>query len=507
VTVNDPPTGRDGSGPGPGRRIAVVGGGIAGLAAALRLRDLAPAGTTITVYEQSGVLGGKLRTGTIAGSAVELGAEAFLTRDPAGGDSTAIRLARRVGLGEALVHPATGQAAIVIGGELRPVPGGTLVGVPGDLAQVAALARPDAERDRDDGYPVLGPEQDVAVGELVRRRLGDEVVDRLVDPMLGGVYAGRADLLSLVATMPALARTARVEHTLTGAVRAAQAANGPRVPGTPIFATVDGGVSRLVAAVADALTTEDGATTPDASGDPLAGPGRSIGRIRLDAAVRELVPTPTGWRLVIGPTRDPELVEVDAVVLALPARPAARLLAGIDAGVAERVGVLDYASMALITLALPVPELPDLSGLLVPATEGLLIKAATFFSIKWAHLRRPDGTALVRASVGRYGEEEQLQRPDAELVQAVHRELSALVGATALPAPIETHVQRWGGALPQYEPGHPSRVSAVRTALRARHPTLALAGAGYDGVGIPVCVRSGETAAEEIINALRGSTA
>ncbi|MEO3925758.1 protoporphyrinogen oxidase [Micromonosporaceae bacterium B7E4] len=479
-----------------GPRIAVVGGGITGLAAALRLRDRLPADAEITVYEQSGALGGKLRTGSLGGATVEFGAEAFLTRDPAGGDSAAVALARRVGLADALVHPAVGRAALAIGGELRPMPPGTLVGVPGDLAAVAPVARPAAEWDTDGGRPLLGPDEDPTVGELVRRRLGDEVVDRLVDPMLGGVYAGRADELSLAATMPGLARAARTEPTLTGAVRAAMAA-APRPAGSPVFATVSGGVSRLVAAAAEAARAE----------------------IRLNAAVRELLPVPGGWRLVIGPTRDPELVEVDAVVLALPARPAARLLGGVDVAVGALVGRLDYASVALVSLALPGP--PDgaaasdgaplsatsgavpgeLSGFLVPATEGTLVKAATFFTSKWAHLRRPDGMRLLRASVGRHGEEHLLQRADDELVSAVHRELSGLLG-TELPEPVDSHVQRWGGALPQYAPGHLDRVAAARAALRTAHPTLALAGAGYDGVGIPVCVRSGETAAEEIIKVL-----
>ncbi|MFG1829198.1 protoporphyrinogen oxidase [Micromonospora chersina] len=464
-------------------RVAIVGGGITGLAAAVRLRDRAPAGTEITVYEQSGRLGGKLRTGELAGGPVEFGAESFLVRDPAGGESAAVTLIRRLGLAASIVHPTVGQAALVVDGGLRPVPGGTLVGVPGDLDRVAAVAQPAAAADRDGGAPLLPPDADVSVGALVRDRLGDEVVDRLVDPMLGGVYAGRADDLSLVTTMPALARAARVEHTLVGAVRAAQAA-APRAPGAPVFGTLAGGLSTLV----EAAARESGAT------------------IRRDAAVRELHPTSTGWRLTVGPTRDPQFVEADAVLLAVPARPAARLLAGPAPEVAAAVGGLDYASVALVTMALPEPELPELSGFLVPATEGLLIKASTFFTTKWGHLRRPDGLALVRASVGRYGDETSLQLTDDDLVATVHRELSKVLG-TPLPTPVARHVQRWGGALPQYTPGHLGRVAAARTALRAAHPTLALAGAGYDGVGIPVCVRSGETAAEEIITALGGSAA
>ncbi|MEU7570628.1 protoporphyrinogen oxidase [Micromonospora sp. NPDC049240] len=462
-------------------RVAIVGGGITGLAAAVRLRDRAPAGTEITVYEQSGRLGGKLRTGELAGGPVEFGAESFLMRDPAGGESAAVVLARRLDLAAQLVHPTVGQAALLVDGGLRPVPGGTLVGVPGDLAKVAAVARPAADADRDAGRPLLAPGEDLAVGRLVRERLGDAVVDRLVDPMLGGVYAGRADDLSLVTTMPALARAARREHTLVGAVRAAQAA-APRAPGAPVFGTLAGGLSTLVEAAARA----SGAT------------------IRRDAAVRELRRTPDGWRLTVGPTREAEHVEVDAVLLAVPARPAARLLAGEAPEVAATVGALDYASVALVTLALPAPELPELSGFLVPAGEGLLIKAATFFTTKWGHLRRPDGLALVRASVGRYGDETSLQLTDDDLAATVRRELSAALGTT-LPDPVARHVQRWGGALPQYPPGHTGRVAGARTALRAAHPTLTLAGAGYDGVGIPVCVRSGETAAEEIITALGGS--
>ncbi|WP_434743366.1 protoporphyrinogen oxidase [Micromonospora sp. SH-82] len=462
-------------------RVAVVGGGIAGLAAAVRLRDRAPADTEITVYEQSGALGGKLRTGELAGQPVEFGAESFLVRDPAGGESAALTLVRRLGLAGQVVHPTVGRAAVAVDGGLRPIPGGTLVGVPGDLAAVATVARPDADADRDEGRPLLDPDVDVAVGALVRRRLGDEVVDRLVDPMLGGVYAGRADDLSLATTMPALAHAARTAHTLTGAVRAAQAA-APRAPGAPVFATVAGGLSRLVEAAAAA----SGAT------------------IRQHAAVRELTRVAGGWRLTVGPTREPEHVEVDAVVLAVPARPAARLLAPTDPDAATTVGALDYAGVALVTLVLPAPDLPELSGFLVPATEGLSIKASTFFTTKWGHLRRPDGSALLRASVGRYGDETQLHRPDADLAATAHREVSGVLGTT-LPDPVAGHVQRWGGALPQYTPGHLDRVAGVRAALRRAHPTLTLAGAGYDGVGIPVCVRSGETAADEIITALGGA--
>lgn len=469
-------------------KIAVVGGGVAGLAAALRLRELAPA-ADVVVIEQSDRVGGKLRTGQLAGVdgspiPVELGAENFLIRDTAaGGDSAPVRVARRLGLGPDLVHPASGTAALAVGGTLRPMPGGTLMGVPAQLDLPQDVAKLDADRDVDAGHPLLAPGQDVAVGALVRDRLGDQVVDRLVDPLLGGVYAGRADQLSLAATVPGLAAAATTEHTLTGAVRAAMAASAAHrpPPGGPVFATVAGGVERLVRAMAAQV------------------------QVRLGMPVRELRRTGHRWTLVLGPVPRPETVEADAVVLAVPARPAARLLAAAHPAAAAEVGVLDYASVALVAVALPATRLPELSGFLVPVGEGFDVKAVTFFSSKWAHLRRPDGTVLVRASLGRYGDEQVLQRDDDALVAAVLSELSTLLGHP-LPDPVDSLVQRWGGALPQYAPGHLDRVRRARSALRAAgsgSPPLALAGAAYDGVGIPACMRSGETAAEEIVTALR----
>jgi oxygen-dependent protoporphyrinogen oxidase len=453
-------------------RIVVIGGGISGLAAAHRLVER---GAEVVLVEQSSRLGGKIRTAEIAGGPVDLGAEAFALRDPQGRPSAAIELMNAVGLADSLAYPTIGKAALAVGGRLRPLPAGTLMGVPGDLDALDGVARTSAERDHDGGRPILGPDEDTAVGALVRRRLGDEVADRLVDPMLGGVYAGRADDLSLATTMPALAVTCRREHTLTGAVRAALAAR-PANSG-PIFGTIVGGLGRLVDAVTKLLGPVD---------------------IRLGLPVRSVAAAGAGWTVTIGSTREPETISADAVILATPAAPAARLLAGVEPGAGDLVGALDYASVALVTLALPEIDLPELSGLLVPATEGFAVKAATFFDRKWAHLRRP-GVTLVRASLGRYGDERVLQRDDAALVTLAHAELGRLLGRP-LPEPADARVQRWGGALPQYAPGHLDRVATARSGLPA---TVALAGAAYDGVGIPACVRSGATAADRVLEGLR----
>jgi oxygen-dependent protoporphyrinogen oxidase len=311
------------------------------------------------------------------------------------------------------------------------------------------------------------------VGELATRRLGAQLVERLVDPLLGGVYAGRAAGLSLRATIPALVEPLREHPSLVRAVRAAQDAAPPAAG--PVFATVAGGLSRLVAAVAEASGAE----------------------IRTGLPVRELRRTPGGWRLTVGPTRDPELLDADAVVLAVPARAAARLLGGVSPAAAAEIGAIDYASIALVTLVLPPTELPSGSGALIPATSGLATKAVTYVTQKWPS---DAGVTVVRASIGRYGEEAVLQRDDGELAALVHAELGAVLGRP-LPEPRATKVNRWGGALPQYAVGHLDRVRRARAAL-AGHPTLALAGAAYDGVGIPLCVGSGEAAADRVVAAL-----
>ncbi|HWG93694.1 MAG TPA: protoporphyrinogen oxidase [Mycobacteriales bacterium] len=450
-------------------RVAVVGGGIAGLAAAHAVRTARP-DVHVVVLEASAALGGKLRGSEVAGVVVDEGADSLLARVP-----DAVELARAVGLGDRLVPPATAGAGLWTRGRVRPLPTGTVLGVPADLRALArsgALPPADVARAALDlvlpGQPV---EEDVAVGALVARRLGRGVVDRLVDPLLGGVYAGRADALSLHATVPQLARTAATTPSL---VRAARAARPARPVEGPVFLGLVGGLGTLPPAVAAASGAE----------------------VRLGTTVRGLSRTPSGWRLELGSAASPEALDADAVVLAVPAAPAARLLRGVAPAAAAEVGVLDYASVALVTLVLDGPAPGTGSGYLVPAVEGRLTKAVTFTSRKWQHLA--GGPAVVRASVGRVGEEASLQRDDADLVATVVRELERAVGP--LPHVLGTRVTRWGGGLPQYAVGHLDRVRRARAALP---PGLALAGAAVDGVGVPACAGSGRRAGEAVLAHVR----
>lgn len=476
----------------PGRlRIAVVGGGIAGLAAAwFYSRDHPDA--QITVLEGGPRIGGKLAVSEVAGVPVDEGAEAILARRPEGVD-----LARAVGLDDDLVSPRPVSAGLWTRGKVRPLPAGTVMGVPGDLEALAAsgvLSAEGVEEVRREGrLPACDLDGDAAIGELVASRMGREVVDRLVEPLLGGVYAGHADQLSLAATVPQLVEPLRARGSLLGAVEEirgatgsgrATAGSGRATAGStgPVFAGLVGGVGRLAGAVGRALESAGVA-------------------IRTGAMVRELHRTASGWRLVVGPTRAPESVEADAVVLACPARPASRLLADACPAAAAELAEIGYASMALVTLAYPSAALPQSqdavgSGFLVPPAEGRTIKAATVLSAKWDWLRERAGeTTLVRCSIGRYGEEAILQREDSELVQAAGVDLADALGVTGRP--VEARVTRWGGALPQYTVGHRDRIDRIRTAVRGI-PGLAVCGAAYDGLGVAPTVASARAAADQV---------
>ncbi|MFH9727189.1 protoporphyrinogen oxidase [Streptomyces sp. NPDC017254] len=463
-----------------GPHVVVAGGGIAGLAAAHRL---AVAGHRVTLLEAGTRLGGKLLAGEIAGAPVDLGAESLLARRP-----EAVALARAVGLGDRLQVPATTTASVWSRGELVPMPKGHVMGVPGDAHAVEGLLSAEGVRriGLDAELPPTEIGEDIAIGAYVAARMGHEVVDRLVEPLLGGVYAGDAYRISMKAAVPALLEAARAHPTLTAAVRAVQRA-GAAVPadaagaatglGGSVFLGVEGGVGTLPGAVAEAIRAAGGEILTDA---PVTG-------LRRTGA--------TGWQVV---SRD-RVLTADAVVLATPAGPAAALLAPHAPAAAAGLDSVAYASMALVTLAFRRTDMPVLagSGFLVPPVDGHTIKASTFSSQKWRWVA--DGASdlfVLRTSVGRHGEEEQVDREDTDLVAASLKDLAAATGLAARP--VATTVTRWTGGLPQYPVGHLARVARVREAVAAL-PGLRVAGAAYDGVGIPACIASAHRAADEII--------
>ncbi|NGN94721.1 protoporphyrinogen oxidase [Nocardioides sp. KC13] len=437
-------------------RVIVIGAGIAGLTAA---RDLSSKGHRVTVLEASDRVGGKIRGEVVAGQLVDVGAEAMLNRRPEG-----VSLAREVGL--EVVHPTDAKSSIWSRGALRPIPR-SVMGVPLDLSALEKAGLLSEETlevvRREPTLPPAKTDEDISVGDFIASRFGDETADRLADPLLAGVYAGHARAISVKAAAPQLFMLAEKGSLL-------KAAAALPTSDVPVFAGIDGGMSRLPATLAEGLD------------------------IRLGTRVDTVTRTPQGFLVEHSLVETGGEVEAaDAVVVATPAPVAAKLLRSTAPSVARELSEIETASVAVVTFAFPdLPaELAGRSGFLVPPVEECAIKASTFSFAKWAWVGARGN--YLRTSIGRHGEPP--SDDDDRLIADSLAALADIAGITATPT--DVHVQRWTDALPQYPVGHLDRVARIRQGLRGV-PGLALAGASYDGVGIPATIGSAHRAAAEI---------
>ncbi|MCB5169343.1 protoporphyrinogen oxidase [Streptomyces bambusae] len=479
------------------RSVIVIGGGISGLAAAWELRGAAD----VTVLEGAPKTGGKLRTGTIAGVAVDEGAESLMALRP-----EAVELARAVGLGGSLCDPAQAPVTLWTRGALRPLPAGHVMGIPTDPAALAAtgILSPEgtARAAAEPHLPAPPLTGDVSVAAHLSARFGREAVDRLVEPLLGGIYAGRADALSLRAVMPRIAALAERGGALAPALRrggGAQGAGGGagRTAGAP---GAGGGPERGVGVQGSGRVPGRAVAVQGVVGGagrlPEAVARASRARVLTGTAARALERTAGGrWRVLATTADGPLTMEADAVVLAVPAYAAAELLRPHSPAAEEGLAGIPHASTAVITMAFArdrAPALPAGNGFLVPPVDGRVLKAASFLSNKWGWLRdaAPD-LFVLRASVGRIGDDV-LDRPDRQLVRTAVGELHRAVGP--LGEPVAARVSRWDRGLPQYGIGHRERVADIRAAV-TKLPGLFLCGAAYDGVGVAACVATGRQAA------------
>ncbi|NUP47398.1 MAG: protoporphyrinogen oxidase [Catenulispora sp.] len=457
-----------------GWKIAVVGGGISGLAAAWFAKKAMP-DAGVVLFEGSPSVGGKLALGQVGGVGVDLGAEAILNLRP-----EAVDLVRAVGLDDDVVHPETTAASLWNRGELVPMPKGHLLGIPGDVQALEGLLSSEGLARAAEGGRVE-PARDISVGEYAARTFGREVVDRLVEPLLDGIYAGHADEISLRATIPALIPALESGKPLGQAVADILGGHGaaPKPKPTPVFAGIRGGIGRFPVALAQDCE-------------------RLGVTIRRGTAVGELSRTSGGWRLVADPAGEHGGVyDFDAVVVAVPAPAAAKLLADVAPTASAELAGIEYAAVALATYvfdgAVPLAG----SGFLVPPVDGRFIKASTFSSSKWAWPAE-SGKTVVRASVGRHRETAALQYDDAEIAKLALADLHEAIGPV-LPEPIDWRVQRWDPGLPQYTVGHVDRVARIRDDI-ARQPGIVVCGAAYDGVGIAPCVASALRAVRELVS-------
>ncbi|AKF05781.1 protoporphyrinogen oxidase [Sandaracinus amylolyticus] len=470
--------------PNGARRVIVVGAGISGLAAAFRVLEQDPS-IELEILEGSARPGGWLRTEERDGFVIELGPDSILTEKP-----HALALVRRLGIEDRVVSTNTAKrgAYVVSGGRLVRIPEGFSMMAPVDpFAFLASEVVSSGAKVRA-GLEVVvpprrAPEGEESLARFVRRRFGAEMLERLAQPMISGIYGSDAEVLSLEATMPRFTRMERERGSVTRALRAAassakksDAASGARYG---LFIGFDRGMQVMI----DALV-------------------RAIGpRLRTNTPVRAIERGGQGWRVVLesGETRS-----CDAVVLAVASHRIASMLRGVDGVLADGLEAIPHGSAATVTFAWRESEVPhalDAFGFVVPAVERRSILASTWASTKWPD-RAPAGWALIRVFVGGLHDPDAADRDDDALVRSARRELRALMGIEASPA--FTKVMRYPRAMPLYQVGHLARVEAIE-ARASRHDRLGLAGNGMRGVGIPDAIASGERAADRVLASVRGA--
>lgn len=457
-------------------RVVVVGGGVAGLAAALRVLDTRP-DVELTLVEASPRTGGIIRTEVADGYVLDRGPESILTEKPA-----AMRTIARLGLEPRLVRtePGSRGAFVVAHGKLERIPEGFQLLAPTDLAawlRTPYVSLPGRLRALLDLVLPARDLPDETLGSFVERRLGREVLERLAQPLVGGIYGAHPDVLGLAASMPRFLEAERAHRSVILGLRArARATSGPAHGARyGLFVNFDRGMQVLVDAMADS----------------------AFGSIRTNARVAELVRSGSGFSLTV----DGRTERADAVVLASAAAESSRLVAGVDPGLAESIAAIRHGSGAIVTLAYPRDRIAhplDSYGYVTPTLEGRRVVASTFLSRKWPG-RSPTGVEAMRFFVGRDGDDEVVGLDDETLAGIARDEAASMLGASG--APLLVRVDRWRGAMPRFGLGHLDRVAAIEARVDAI-PGLGVAGNAYRGVGIPDSIASGESAADRALRAI-----
>lgn len=464
-------------------KIVVIGGGITGLAAAHRAIELGEQRerpVEVKLVEATDRVGGVIRTERDNGFLIECGPDNFITNKPAG-----LALVGRLGLTDRLLqtNDAHRRALVVRRGQLYPIPEGFLMMAPtkawpiirspllspwGKLRMAMETRVACAEDNRGDLY-------DESLESFVRRRLGNEAFDRIVQPLVAGVYTADPATLSLRATLPRFLEMERNHGSLIRAMRAQVAARTGKDSGArySLFVSFVDGMSTLIDALVDRIGT---------------------GRIVRGSRVDTIDHNQSGWSLR---TQRGDSIDADHVIVALPTHAAAGLLGSVDRDLADQLGSIEYASSAVVQLGWRRDQVPhplDGFGFVVPAIENRRILAGSFSSVKYSG-RAPQHHVLMRAFVGGATDPEALTMNDRTLVETVRNEFKGLLGVTA--PPLITHINRWERSMPQYKVGHADRVRRIVEST-SKHAGLHLVGNAYRGVGIPDCIADAERAVDAI---------
>lgn len=463
------------------KRIAIIGGGISGLSAAFALEKHRTAGASLeyVLFEASPRLGGVLVSEHVDGCLVEAGPDSFLTEKPWATD-----LCREVGLGDQLIgsNDADRKTYILVKGRLALIPDGLMFMVPtrimptvlSPLFSISTKLRIAREW----FHPPRKADSDETVAAFVERHYGSEMVERLVDPLLSGVYGGEAAQLSVRAVLPRFAEMEATHGSLGRSMLAARkkTARDSKAPARPLFTSLKDGMQQLVDALVSRLP-----------------PSALLAKSPVQSIQRQ----DGGWVVSAGYASD----HFDGVVMATPTTVAAELLKMFSENLAFELGGIQYTSSLTVNLGYDRSlraSLPPGFGFLIPRSEGKRMLAATFVHNKFPH-RAPDDRALLRCFIGGARNEQILQAPDAEVIRIVRAELQQILGLTA--EPLFTRIYRWNGVMAQYGVGHLERLQRIEDLLQ-QLPGLTLAGNGYRGIGVPDCVRSGSEAANRALLAV-----
>ncbi len=463
-------------------RIAIVGGGIAGLAAAYYSSKAATEPVEISVFEQANYWGGKILTERVGDFVIEGGPDTFIVTKP-----WAVKLCKELGIADRLrgTNPGANRTYIMKEGALHELPGGLTMMIPTEISpmiRTELLSWPEKIRmGMDFLIPPAAENGDESLGAFVTRRLGRAAYENLIEPLMSGIYAGDGDKLSLQATFPYL-RELELKHggLVKGAINARRerAKNGKKIaPGSrSIFLTPLTGLSEIVERLVEVL---------ELTGTDM----------HLNTSVTGIYPIHSGYRVDLSGEKQ---LKVDAVILATPAYITGKLVENFAPRMAMELNAIDYVSTATVSLAYHEQDLGcplDGYGYVIPRREGRRALACTWTSTKFPH-RAPERYALIRVFIGRAGQETEIGWDEADLVQIAREEIQDTLRTKA--EPLFWRIFIWEKAMPQYNLGHFDKLARIETMLQT-FPGLALAGNGYAGIGIPDCIRSGEVAAQQIL--------